>query len=180
MQRIDKLWWCVVALLGATMVMLGAYAAHGLAARTSAAMVDIVETGVRYQAWHTLAMLAVLAWRSQRPLPGQQVVLALWVLGVLAFAGSLYLMALAGLSVGIVTPIGGLLLMAGWLALGVTALLSRSKSTLAQQHAQRHPYAHADHHQIFGERHKAERYVAVATHAGALEFALIDVNRFED
>jgi uncharacterized membrane protein YgdD (TMEM256/DUF423 family) len=45
---------------------------------------------------------------------------------VLAFAGSLYLMALAGLSVGIVTPIGGLLLMAGWLALGVTALLSRS------------------------------------------------------
>ena len=126
MQRIDKLWWCVVALLGATMVMLGAYAAHGLAARTSAAMVDIVETGVRYQAWHTLAMLAVLAWRSHYSHPGQQVVLALWVLGVLAFAGSLYLMALAGLSVGIVTPIGGLLLMAGWLALGVTALLSRS------------------------------------------------------
>lgn len=126
MQRIDKLWWCVVALLGATMVMLGAYAAHGLSARTSAAMVDIVETGVRYQAWHTLAMLAVLAWRSHYSHPGQQVVLALWALGVLAFAGSLYLMALAGLSVGIVTPIGGLLLMAGWLALGVTALLSRS------------------------------------------------------
>ncbi|WP_404344258.1 DUF423 domain-containing protein [Vreelandella venusta] len=126
MQRIDKLWWCLVALSGATMVMLGAYAAHGLAARTSAAMVDIVETGVRYQAWHTLAMLAVLAWRSHYSHPGQQVVLALWALGVLAFAGSLYLMALAGLSVGIVTPIGGLLLMAGWLALGVTALLSRS------------------------------------------------------
>ena len=126
MQRIDRLWWCVVALSGAVMVMLGAYAAHGLSARTSAAMVDIVETGVRYQAWHTLAMLAVLAWRSHYSHPGQQVVLALWALGVLAFAGSLYLMALAGLSVGIVTPIGGLLLMAGWLALGVTALLSRS------------------------------------------------------
>ncbi|MAP35242.1 MAG: hypothetical protein CME75_05530 [Halomonas sp.] len=126
MQRIDKLWWCLVALSGALMVMLGAYAAHGLAARTSAAMVDIVETGVRYQAWHTLAMLAVLAWRSHYSHPGQQVVLALWALGVLAFAGSLYLMALAGLSVGIVTPIGGLLLMAGWLALGVTALLSGS------------------------------------------------------
>ncbi len=126
MQRSDRLWWCVVALSGAVMVMLGAYAAHGLAARTSAAMVDIVETGVRYQAWHTLAMLAVLVWRSHRPHLGQQVVLALWALGIIAFAGSLYLMALAGLSVGIVTPIGGLLLMAGWLALGVTALLSRS------------------------------------------------------
>jgi len=125
-QRSDRLWWCVVALSGAVMVMLGAYAAHGLAARTSAAMVDIVETGVRYQAWHTLAMLAVLVWRSHRPHLGQQVVLALWALGIIAFAGSLYLMALAGLSVGIVTPIGGLLLMAGWLALGVTALLSRS------------------------------------------------------
>jgi uncharacterized membrane protein YgdD (TMEM256/DUF423 family) len=39
------------------------------------------------------------------------------------FSGSLYLMALAGLNLGIVTPIGGLLLMAGWLALGVIALL---------------------------------------------------------
>jgi len=125
-QRVDIPWWCVVALSGALMVMLGAYAAHGLAASVGVAMVDIVETGVRYQAWHTLAMLAVLAWRGSCPLAGQRVVLALWASGTIAFSGSLYLMALAGLNLGIVTPIGGLLLMAGWVALGAVALFSRS------------------------------------------------------
>lgn len=122
-QRTDKVWWCVAALSGAMMVMLGAYAAHGLASRTTEAMVSAVETGVRYQAWHTLAMMIVLVWRQVQPLAGQRWVLALWALGVVGFSGSLYLMALAGLSLGIVTPIGGLLLMAGWLALGVVALL---------------------------------------------------------
>ncbi|WP_346796807.1 DUF423 domain-containing protein [Halomonas sp. Bachu 37] len=118
----DRVWWVGVALSGAMVVMLGAYAAHGLAARTSAAMVSAVETGVRYQAWHTLAMMVMLVWRSVQPLAGQRWVLALWMLGVTAFAGSLYLMALAGLNLGIVTPIGGVLLIAGWLALGVVAI----------------------------------------------------------
>lgn len=122
-QRTDKVWWCVAALSGAMMVMLGAYAAHGLASRTTEAMVSAVETGVRYQAWHTLAMMIVLVWRQVNPLAGQRWVLALWTLGVVGFSGSLYLMALMGLNLGIVTPIGGVLLMAGWLALGVVVLL---------------------------------------------------------
>lgn len=122
MQRTDKAWWCIAALSGVVMVMLGAYAAHGLAARTTEAMVSAVETGVRYQAWHTLAIIMVLVWRQVQPLAGQRWVLALWALGMACFSGSLYLMALAGLSLGIVTPIGGVLLMAGWLALGVVAI----------------------------------------------------------
>ena len=125
MQQTDKLWWCIAAISGAMMVMLGAYAAHGLAARTTEAMVSAVETGVRYQAWHTLAMMIVVVWRRVQPLAGQRWVLALWALGVVCFSGSLYLMALAGLSLGIVTPIGGVLLMAGWLALAVVALMAK-------------------------------------------------------
>ena len=125
MQRTDKVWWCIAALSGAMMVMLGAYAAHGLAARTTEAMVSAVETGVRYQAWHTLAVMIVLVWRQVQPLAGQRWVLVLWALGMGCFSGSLYLMALAGLNLGIVTPIGGLLLMAGWLALGAVALLAQ-------------------------------------------------------
>lgn len=127
MQRIDKVWWCIAALSGAMMVMLGAYAAHGLAARTTEAMVSAVETGVRYQALHTLAVMIVLVWRQVQPLAGQRWVLALWALGMTCFSGSLYLMALAGLNLGIVTPIGGLLLMAGWFALGAVALLAQRR-----------------------------------------------------
>lgn len=122
MQQTDKVWWCIAALSGAVMVILGAYAAHGLAARTTEAMVNAVETGVRYQAWHTLALMVVLVWRQVQPLTGQRWVLALWSLGVVCFSGSLYLMALAGMGLGIVTPIGGVLLMAGWLALAVVVV----------------------------------------------------------
>ncbi|WP_447554563.1 DUF423 domain-containing protein [Vreelandella sp. EE22] len=125
MQQADKGWWCWVAISGALMVALGAYAAHGLAAWASADMVSAVETGVRYQAWHTLAMLAVLVWRSQRPRAGQRLVLSLWLLGTLAFSGSLYAMALAGLNLGIVTPLGGIALMGGWLALLLVVLIAR-------------------------------------------------------
>ncbi|CAM3526368.1 DUF423 domain-containing protein [Halomonas sp. AOP12-C2-37] len=122
MQRTDKVWWCVVALSGVLMVMLGAYAAHGMQARTTQAMVSAVETGVRYQAWHTLAMMIVLVWKRVQPLSGQRWILACWALGVAGFSGSLYVMALAGLSVGIVTPIGGLLLMLGWVMLAITVV----------------------------------------------------------
>lgn len=122
MQRTDKGWWCIAALSGAMMVMLGAYAAHGLAARTTEAMVSAVETGVRYQAWHTLAMMVVLVWRRVQPLAGQYWVLMLWSLGVVCFSGSLYVMALAGIGLGMVTPVGGVLLMAGWLALAVVVV----------------------------------------------------------
>jgi uncharacterized membrane protein YgdD (TMEM256/DUF423 family) len=121
-QQVNKWAWVGVALSGAITVALGAYAAHGLSARVSANLVSAVETGVRYQAWHTLAVMALLVWQSVRPLAGQRWVITLWALGVTCFSGSLYLMALAGLNVGSVTPLGGVLLIAGWLALAGVAL----------------------------------------------------------
>ncbi|NYS61168.1 DUF423 domain-containing protein [Vreelandella salicampi] len=124
MQQVNKWAWVGVALSGAITVALGAYAAHGLSARVSTNLVSAVETGVRYQAWHTLAIMVLLVWQSVRPLAGQRWVIALWALGVACFSGSLYLMALVGLNLGIITPFGGLLLIAGWLTLAGTALLS--------------------------------------------------------
>ncbi|MYL23545.1 DUF423 domain-containing protein [Vreelandella massiliensis] len=121
MRRVNQWAWVGVALSGALTVALGAYAAHGLSARVSAQLVSAVETGVRYQAWHTLAMMALLVW--QTPLKGLRWVITLWALGIVCFSGSLYLMALAGLNLGLVTPLGGVLLIVGWLGLGVVALL---------------------------------------------------------
>ncbi len=118
--------WVAMALSGLIMVMAGAFGAHGLEGRVSASLLEAFETGVRYQAWHTLAILGVLIWRQQMPLKGQPLVLWLWGAGIVLFSGSLYLLALAGIrGIGMVTPLGGVLLMAGWLALAVTAWRAR-------------------------------------------------------
>lgn len=126
MQRSERMIGCLVAFSGAITVMLGAYAAHGLAVHASAELVHAAETGVRYQAWHTLAIMAVLMGQRVVNLPGWHWPVALWGLGVVGFSGSLYAMAMAGWSVGIVTPIGGALLIAGWLMLAVAVLRSPS------------------------------------------------------
>ncbi|MHB0774761.1 DUF423 domain-containing protein [Halomonas sp. WWR20] len=116
-----RLAWVATALSGFVMVMAGAFGAHGLEGKVSANLLEAFETGVRYQAWHTLAILAVLIWRQQVPLRGQGWVLALWGAGIVLFSGSLYALVLLGTrGLGLITPFGGLLLMTGWLALAVT------------------------------------------------------------
>ncbi|MBA2779792.1 DUF423 domain-containing protein [Billgrantia kenyensis] len=122
----DRGWWSLTALSGALTVMAGAFAAHALQGQLTERMLAAFETGVRYQAWHTLAMLGVLAWRASRPHRGQSLVLALWTAGIALFSGSLYAMALTGLGgLGWITPFGGVLMIGGWLALAACALWAR-------------------------------------------------------
>lgn len=119
----DRGWWLTMALSGAMVVVLGALAAHALKGQLVPRFEDAFITGVRYQAWHTLAAMALLAWRAQQRQTFQGQTLALWSLGTLLFSGSLYLLALASLSgnslgpFGIVTPVGGAVLIVGWLRL---------------------------------------------------------------
>ena len=111
----------VAALLAGSAVMLGALGAHGLEDEfVRAESKGWWETAVDYQMWHALALLALAALT---PRPGV-VVPALFALGVLGFSGSLYALALGGNGSlwGPVTPIGGSLLIVGWLALVVRAL----------------------------------------------------------
>ncbi len=123
-----RLVWIGVALSGLVSVAAGAFGAHGLQDSVTPRQLDVFETAVRYQAWHTLAMLGVLVWRQSQPLRGQSWVLGLWAAGVALFSGSLYLLAVTGARwLGPVTPLGGLLLMAGWLALAVCAGRARAE-----------------------------------------------------
>lgn len=125
----DRGWWLGAALSGALVVIAGAFGAHALEGQLAPRLATAFETGVRYQAWHTLAMLAVLAWRAGTPLDGQRLALGLWALGMGLFSGSLYAMALTGpRGLGMVTPVGGVLLIGGWLTLAVAVLRAQSPS----------------------------------------------------
>lgn len=119
--------WTAVALSGLVVVIAGAFGAHALAGKLSPRYLEVFHTAVRYQVWHTLAAMAVLAWQSQCALRGQALAVWLWFAGMVLFSGSLYLLAMSGLKpLGIVTPFGGLLLMAGWLTLAWSAWRQRT------------------------------------------------------
>ena len=117
----------IAALSGLIAVALGAFGAHGLKSYLAPYLMDVYQTGVQYQFYHTLALLvvAVLALRE----PGRALSVAGWsfTLGILLFSGSLYLLALSGTHwLGAVTPIGGLAFLVGWAALAYSAIqLSR-------------------------------------------------------
>lgn len=107
---------------GFTGVALGAFAAHGLKNRLSADYLAIFHTGVTYQLVHALALFGVALLAVH--LPGRLVGWAgyLFVLGIVLFSGSLYLLTLTGISkLGMITPIGGLCFLAGWVCLGLAA-----------------------------------------------------------
>lgn len=102
------------ALLAASGVALGAFAAHGLRSSLSPAALGWWETGVQYQMWHAIGLLAIGALPTKsRGLP-----VLLLAGGTILFSGSLYAIALgAPRALGMVTPLGGTAMIAGWLLL---------------------------------------------------------------
>jgi len=99
-------------------VAAGAFGAHALRGRLTPDLLNVFETGVRYQLIHALALLSV-AWATTR-WPGQAVNAAGWLflLGTVLFSGSLYALSVSGVrALGAITPLGGVAFIAGWLAL---------------------------------------------------------------
>lgn len=106
--------------LGATGVAFGAAGAHPLAGTLAArGGREIWETAVHYQLIHAVALLGLAGWMKPPPTgaAARRAIMAVrcWLAGVILFSGSLYLLA-AGLPhwLGAVTPLGGLILVAGW------------------------------------------------------------------
>jgi len=123
-----RLWLFLGALNGFLAVVAGAYGWHGLEV-TDTGFRDIFLTGVQYQMWHALALLAV-AWLASRPAaPGATAVhVAGWAftIGIVLFSGSLYALGLTGsVLVHGAAPAGGVSLFVGWAALMWAAVARR-------------------------------------------------------
>lgn len=106
------------AILMALAVLLGAFGAHALKNSLSPEMLAVYKTGVEYQFYHALGLLAIgligfhikskwIRWSG-----------ILLIAGILIFSGSLYALSISGIKIlGAITPIGGLSFVAGWICL---------------------------------------------------------------
>ncbi len=115
---IDRVFFSIAGAIGFTGVALGAFGAHALKASLTPEQLATFEVGVRYQLIHALALLAV-AWACTR-WPGKRAHASGWLftIGTLLFSGSLYAITLTGVrGLGLVTPVGGVALLLGWLCL---------------------------------------------------------------
>ena len=117
-----KLFITLASLSGMLAVVFGAFGAHALKGKLDDQALKVFETAVQYHFYHTFALLVVGVIALNQP---QTVLLKssgwLFVVGVLVFSGSLYLLSLTGVRwLGAITPLGGLALIAGWACLAAT------------------------------------------------------------
>jgi uncharacterized membrane protein YgdD (TMEM256/DUF423 family) len=121
------------AVNGLLAVALGAFGAHGLAARlaqveNAAKRLEWWNTASHYHLIHALALGLLAAFCPQLPVRWATGAGSAWGIGILLFCGSLYVMSASGrTALAVATPGGGLALLAGWaaLALGAARLISR-------------------------------------------------------
>jgi len=114
----------VAALLGATAVIFGAYASHGLSNWATSTQVSQVQLAAQYQLFHAITLLLVALLNSVYK--GRLITISLYcfIFGTLCFSGSLYFLVFMGSKMLVlVTPIGGLLLILAWLLVAIAMLL---------------------------------------------------------
>ncbi|MFN0198725.1 MAG: DUF423 domain-containing protein [Planctomycetaceae bacterium] len=150
-----KSWTVTGAIFGGFAVVLGAFAAHGLdqvmvekyaslpqkviagfSVPASWKYLQDFKTGAEYQMYHSLALLALGVLAQQRP--SRWITAAGWsfTAGIVLFSGSLYILSITGETKwGMIAPIGGLLLIIGWVLFAVASLAGKECAVPPQNHA---------------------------------------------
>jgi uncharacterized membrane protein YgdD (TMEM256/DUF423 family) len=117
-----KLFITLASLSAMLAVVFGAFGAHALKGKLDDYALGVFETAFQYHLYHSLALLAVGVIAISQP---QTVMLKssgwLFLLGILIFSGSLYLLSITGVRwLGAITPLGGLAFIGGWACLAAT------------------------------------------------------------
>ena len=120
----SQIFLAIASIFGGLAVGAGAFATHALRERLSERSLEIFEVAVRYQMYHALALLLVALLISREQFPQPMLIAAGWtfIIGILIFSGSLYILSLTDVKIlGAITPIGGAAFIAGWSALAIAA-----------------------------------------------------------
>lgn len=125
----QKIYLVIGSLLAGLAVVLGAFGAHGLKKVVSPENVAVYQTGVQYQMYHALGLIVIGILSERIVNDFLSYAGVLFVAGVVLFSGSLYLIVslyamnkAVPTAVGILTPIGGLLFILGWICLLISLL----------------------------------------------------------
>lgn len=119
-------WLTLGSLFAALGVGLGAFGAHTLKDRLTPEMLAIFETGAHYQLIHALALVAVGLAAAQWPAARFNPAGWAFLIGIVLFSGSLYVLAISGVRVlGAITPFGGVAFISGWILFALAAWRTR-------------------------------------------------------
>ena len=121
----QRTWIALGALAGLTAVAMAAVIAHGPGGLDPATLAT-VRSGIEMHGWHALALLACGLWA---PRGGRlaDAAGAAFAVGIVLFCGTIYAVELLGMRLGLMAPVGGTMLMAAWLLLALSAVVTRAK-----------------------------------------------------
>lgn len=113
--RPSRFWLSAAAANGLIAVAMGAFAAHGLKDRVSPEALGWIKTASDYEMWHALALLGISLLAPGGIRGAMKAAATAFLIGIILFSGSLYLLALAGWrGFAWITPLGGTALLLGW------------------------------------------------------------------
>ena len=108
----------IASLFAALAILFGAFGSHALKERLSAQSLEVYDIATRYLMFHALGIFLIALLGFQLPKESLEIPVIMMIVGTSIFSGSLYLIAMLDFKkLGMVTPIGGLLLIVGWLLL---------------------------------------------------------------